>query len=130
MRRDQTEEDKAELSRGSAGLGVLSWRERAKLRSVEGFSPGRGPASSNTLRSRSCRSDRRGSASDELSGRNHGRLCESSCTWLGREENSEEGEEGRKEWQGCRQKNPDLVFLKPSSYIANAWSNMGLIHNG
>ena len=27
-------------------------------------------------------------------------------------------------------KTPDLVFLKPSSYIANAWSNMGLIHNG
>lgn len=29
-----------------------------------------------------------------------------------------------------RKKKPDLVFLKPNSYIANARSNMGLIHNG
>ena len=42
-----------------------------------------------------------------------------------REENSVEGgEEGRSGGEACR-KTPDLVFLKPSSYIANAWSNMG-----
>ncbi len=36
-------------------------------------------------------------------------------------EGEEEGRSGR---EACR-KTPDLVFLKPSSYIANAWSNMG-----
>lgn len=33
-------------------------------------------------------------------------------------------EEGRSGWE-TGTKTPDLVFLKPSSYIANAWSNMG-----
>lgn len=33
-------------------------------------------------------------------------------------------EEGRSGVEAGR-KTPDLVFLKPSSYIANAWSNMG-----
>lgn len=46
-----------------------------------------------------------------------------------RKEIGVEGEaEGREKWRGGRQKkkkNPDLVFPKPSSYIANAWSNMG-----
>lgn len=36
----------------------------------------------------------------------------------------------KKEWWEGGRKTPDLVFLKPSSYIANAQSNMGLIHNG
>lgn len=65
---------------------------------------------------------------DELSGRSqgvHGRLCESSSTWLGREENSVEGEEEGRSGREAGRKTPDLVFLKPSSYIANAWSNMG-----
>lgn len=36
-------------------------------------------------------------------------------------EGAEEGRSGRE----AGRKTPDLVFLKPSSYIANAWSNMG-----
>lgn len=36
-------------------------------------------------------------------------------------EGEEEGRSGRE----AGRKTPDLVFLKPSSYIANAWSNMG-----
>ncbi len=36
-------------------------------------------------------------------------------------EGKEEGRSGRE----AGRKTPDLVFLKPSSYIANAWSNMG-----
>lgn len=32
---------------------------------------------------------------------------------------------GRSGRRGGRQKTPRLVFPKPSSYIANAWSNMG-----
>lgn len=107
MRQDQTEEDKAELRRGSAGLGVLSWRERAKLRSVEGFSPGRGPASSNTLRSRSCRSDRRGSASDELSGRSTGGCVRAAARgWEGRKTARKEKREGRSGRDAGKKKKP------------------------
>lgn len=79
-----------EPSRGSAEFGAVSPHP-----------PGRGPAS------------------DELPGRsrgNHCRLCERSSTWLGREEICVEGEEeGRKEWRGGRQKNPQtMCFQSPA----------------
>lgn len=40
----------------------------------------------------------------------------------GREGRKSAWKEGRKQQQA---ENPRLVFPKPSSYIANAWSNMG-----
>lgn len=47
----------------------------------------------------------------------------------GKKTASKERRKGKSGREASR-KTPDLVFLKPSSYIANAWSNMGLIHNG
>lgn len=86
----------------------MSWRERAKLRPVEGFSPGRGPASSNSnaFAERAADRTRRGSAQMSCQAGVRASMGGGS-TWLGREENSVEGEEGgRKEWQGGRQKKP------------------------
>ena len=46
----------------------------------------------------------------------------------GRDAGSKQKKEKKK--KKTERNSPDLVFLKPSSYIANAHSNMGLIHNG
>lgn len=91
MHRDQTEEDgevrAMELSQGSARLGAVSWRA------------GEAEGAVLPLQTRRVReaADWTGRARpDELSGRSrgiHGRLCESSSTWLGRRK-KKYGEEG------------------------------------
>lgn len=116
-----------EPSRGSAGFGVVIWSASGAEISGGLRSPGVA-LPLQTACPRSCRSDRRGSAQTSCRAGVHERLCENSSTWLGREEIGVEGEEeGREEGVAGRQaeKPPDLVFPKPSSYIANAWSNMG-----
>lgn len=95
--------------------------ERAKLRSVEGFSPGRRlpafmelPIGQAGLSQMSC-------------------LAGVGASTRGCVRAAARGREWKKTTRSGRKagrKTPDLVFLKPSSYIANAWSNMGLIHNG
>lgn len=103
---------------------VVEQEMRAKLGSVEGFSLRAWPS----LHFVELLIRQAGLGRDELSGRSqgiHGRRCESSSTWLGREEHSVEREKEGRSGREASRKTPDLVFLKPSSYIANAWSNMG-----
>lgn len=113
---------------GQLGLEMRRSMSRAEISGV-GFSHGRGPASSNSQRPQSSQLDRRGSAraSCQAGIGIQGRLCESRSTWRGKEKKRCGRRGGRKGGVAGRraEKPPDLVFPKPSSYIANAWSNMG-----
>lgn len=105
-RRQGSESERA--SRGSAGFGVVSSRA-SKAKISGGLQPRAWPCLFKLPAFTELLIGQAGLSPDELSGRSqniHGRLCESSSTWLGRQEKQQGRSGGRKEWQGGRQKNP------------------------
>lgn len=108
--------EKSEAITEAADASKSNWRSRrGAVPSGVGGQPGLEGGKLRPRRFKRPATEGRGPA--QPSGRSRGvrgRLCESSGTW-----------QRRKGGRSGRQKTPRLVFPKPSSYIANAWSNMG-----
>lgn len=144
--RDQTERDRAmPVMVGRVGWVSAGSDEESKSRDqLTAAAPGRAlPFQTPSIRVKELGIGQAGPNPDELSGKSY---CKAGCDGdgsqsgsvragaRGKEQHCVSGWEGKKEEvlgeeQGGR-KIPDLVLLNPSSYIANARSNMGLIHNG